>query len=370
MAPLPKVDTSVIRELQKLSKLPLGSQETKSSQKPRPRDDALDRFLNQLRSTRAEQRRPFLVNLSGGGAILIALPRPIEEAETVHKAFFYFITDPWLSGPAHVFGFPDLLLTLRHPEVEAYRSIAAVELLIRAFETAALDSTNDDWHFGNKSEPRGQVRPGIDAFIIHNQVEDHAHPQTLMLTDPDTPVLAAEPAVHVIRSWKHFTNIWAIPNSNIGSKTPLPRWIGVMRLPTAEASPNDLHGTLISWASKFSGRPEGLLFAPHGIALETVENVLVGAPVLKMLALLHPVNETEPQGDQGGNLGVDSGLEVYRAIEAKYWVQIDDGDLERTGLVAPLLEFRERSLEEALEANPGPRPSFRARANGDIFVLT
>lgn len=344
MAPLPKVDTSVIRDLQKLSELSWGSQETKNVRKPRPHDDALDHFLNQLRSTRAEQRRPFIVNLNGGGAILIALPRPIEEAEAIHKAFFYFVTDPWLSGPAHVFGFPDLLLTLRHPEIEAYRSIAAVELLIRALEAAALDSSNDDWHFGNKSNCHDPVSPGIDAIVIHNQIEDHAHQQTLMLADPGTPILAAEPAVHVIRSWKHFTNIWAIPNSNIGSKTPLPRWLGVMRLPTAEVSLNGLHGTLISWASKSSGRPEGLLFAPHGIALETVENVLVGAPVLKILALLHPVNETEPQGDQGGSLGVVSGLEVYRAIEAKYWVQIDDGDLERIGLVAPLLEFRERSL--------------------------
>lgn len=81
------------------------------------------------------------------------------------------------------------------------------------------------------------------------------------------------------------------------------------------------------------------------------------------------VNETVSSEGDGGSLGVDSGLEDYRAIEAKYWVQIDDGDLERTGLVAPLLEFRERSLEETLKANPGRRPDFRPRINGGLVVL-
>lgn len=142
----------------------------------------------------------------------------------------------------------------------------------------------------------------------------------------------------------------------------------MIRLPEAQVSGADQHGTLISWASKLAGRPQGILFAPHGIRLSTVENVLVGSPALQMFALLHPVNQIVPQAGEG-NLGVESGLEVYRAIEAKYWVQIDDGGLQKTGLVAPLLGFQERSLEEELESNPGPRPNFRPRVNGDIFVL-
>lgn len=284
MVPLPKIESSLIGDLHSLSRLSIGPKAIEARINTKPKDIALDGFLDQLRTTRPEQRRPFLANLNGGGAILIALPRPLSEVETSRKAFYYFVTDPWLSGPAHLLGVPDLLLTLRHPEVEGYRSIASVELLIRAFETAALDVTGEDW---TARRDTSNVRPGIDAIIIHNQLDDHAHRATLELADPDIPILAAEPTVHVIKSWRHFTNIWSIPNSNIGSSSPLPRWLTVMRLPTAEPSPNDLHGTLISFLSQPSGRPEGILFAPHGTALETVENVLVGAPVLKMLALLH-----------------------------------------------------------------------------------
>lgn len=365
---LPKPDFSRIREFHKLSKTTLGPQDANGNQAYFRRSlgtssRALEVFLLELRNTLPEHRRPFIVNLNGDGAILISIPRPLAEAEAVNKAFYYIVTDPWLTGPAHFFDAPDFIISLRHLEPEAYRSIGAVELLIRAIENATLGHT-DNWVAPDG--PDGHVRSAIDAFIVSNQLADHAHRPTLQVADDQTPILAAGDAVPILKSWDHFENIWPIPNLNVGNKSPLPPWLNVMRLPAGQQEVS--HGILVSWASKPTGRPEAILYAPHGVALETVEPVLVGTPTLQLLALLHPVNETITEGGPD-SLGVDTGLELYRGIAAKYWVQIHDPDMQRTGLLAPFQEFRERSLDEALEANPGPRPTFRERANGDIFVL-
>ena len=377
---LPQPQPERFREVYKLSKLSLGPQQVngggetlpqKQSQQqqqlkgpPKTSAKSLETFLQELRATLPESRRPFVINLNGDGAMLIAIPRPLSEVQVVQKAFYYLITDPWLDGTADFLGQP-MFISLGHIETEAYRSIAAVELLIRAIENAVPgQSEPQSSSYGNDLP----TRPGIDAIIVSNALADHAHPPTLLTADPKTPLFAASDAVGTIKLWDHFEHMWTIPNLQIGGKSPLPKWLNVVRLPAESEALEVTHGILITWTANQASRPEGILYAPHGVAVETVERVLVGSRIIRLLAILHPVNQTLTEG-AADSLGVHTGLLVYRATDAKYWVQTHDPDLERGGILAEFQEFQELSLEDALAVNPGPRPNFWPRVNGGIYPL-
>jgi L-ascorbate metabolism protein UlaG (beta-lactamase superfamily) len=326
---------------------------------------SLDQFLQDLRATPVGALRPFVINLNGDGSLLISIPRPQSELETLGKAFYYIVTDPWLDGTADFLGEP-MFLSLAHQEDPVYRSIAAVELAIRAIENAAIGQ-----HLISANETSDDApgpRPGVDAIIVSNAFADHAHQPTLIQASPQTPILAAEDAVGALKLWDHFDNIWRIPNLGIGDKSPLPTWLNVIRLPAARGLLEVTHGILITWATSQSTLPAGILYAPHGVAVDTVETVLVKSPTVRLLALLHPVNETLTEG-AADSLGVDMGLQVYRATDARVWVQIHDPEFESSGILAQFQAFQPRSLEEALEANPGPRPDFRPRKNGGVYQL-
>ncbi|KAL2204723.1 hypothetical protein CC79DRAFT_1386517 [Sarocladium strictum] len=319
----------------------------------------LEDFLANLVSTPAGSHRPFIFNLNGDGSMLIAIPRPQTDVETLGKAFYYLVTDPWLDGSADFLGEP-MFMSLAHLEDPIYRSIAAVELTIRAIENAALGQS-----VTSPSAQGSRPRPGIDGIIISAQLSDHLHQPTLIQGSSQVPILAAEDTVGILKLLDHFDNIWTIPNLGIGDSNPLPRWLNVLRLPDAGGF---THGILITWTATQSTRPAGILYAPHGVSVETVQTVLVKSPTVRLLAMLHPVNETFTEGAPNA-LGVDSGLRVYRATNAQVWIQTHDPDFERSGILAQFQAFHPRSIEEALEASPGPKPNFRPRINGGIYQM-
>jgi hypothetical protein len=287
-------------------------------------------------SSATKEPRPILTSLNGDNSWLISFPRPAAERQSVGKAYFHAVHDPWLKGSVSA-----LSPWLVHIDLAAPASVEdgdGVEAVAREIEAAAaaagLVSPEDSKPTGHSSS--------IDAIFINVDAIDHAHEPTLRSFDGSIPVFAAPGAAKKIAGWGHFDTVVANKElapedgywKNLHPGAPLPEWLtifhmkGVHHLNFASA---------MIW-SPYPGTYEALLYTPHGIDinLPSMRTLLHETkPDIKVLGILHGLKESWSFGYKN-TLGVQYGLPLYRAAKAKYWVISHNSPLKYSGLVMTL----------------------------------
>ncbi|KAA8643834.1 uncharacterized protein ATNIH1004_010609 [Aspergillus tanneri] len=254
-------------------------------------------LLTELCKTPHTQLRPFLTNLNGDSSWLISLPRPA--ADNSSSAYFHILLDPWLSGPAVEIG--SWFSHLTHIEKEAFPSISAVHDLV----SDITDTTIREGHKGVHRKRKGnEIRslPQIDAVIISHNLSDHMHKETLLQVSCEVPVFAVLEAASTIRTWNYFSSVLDIPDykltypSLIHTRTaPLPDWLSILRVSAQEYHPALHYGIMIAFSKEFGTVEdqggECILYSPHGIQPCRIQPIIESNPGLRILALLHGLDE-------------------------------------------------------------------------------
>lgn len=336
-------------------------------------------YIKSQFSDTAQELRPILTSLNGDNSWLISFPRPHAERESIGKAFFHAVHDPWLTGPTS--SFSTYLVFINHAAAPEVKDGAGVEEVAREIEDAAAEAGIIAKNHRQYSTPAS--KPIVDAIFVNLHGPDHLHAPTLQTFDPSIPVFAAGTADEIIRGLNHFDAVYSNKDLQPGSGDwkllhpggPLPEWLTIFRM-TGHHMLNFC--TAMIW-SPSSGKHEALLYSPHGVrvaetTLQTFFNDAV--PQVQTLAILHGLKESRAFGWLN-TFGVSYGLPLYRASNAKYWVLTHDSPLAYWGLI--MLGVREvrrtlewglgREAEEDGNATKLKEVNFVDVKNGDSTVL-
>ena len=131
----------------------------------------------------------------------------------------------------------------------------------------------------------------IDAVVISHEFSDHCHQATLEELSPSIPVFATTKAAGLIRSWKHFDNVFDTAlfgektNWRTTSTAPLPKWLGIARLIT----PGDAlyYHSAIVICFQISDICESVIYTPHGVEAASFSAMHSAEPFVQNLAFLH-----------------------------------------------------------------------------------
>ncbi|RSL51928.1 hypothetical protein CEP54_011147 [Fusarium duplospermum] len=334
------------------------------------------------------QLRPVLTALNGDNSWLMSFPRPKTERAAAGKVFYHVVFEPWLEGPANIFGSWVIKITLSSspgiPNAEAVKGV------VREIEDAAaihLPRSDDS----SAKAPKGESDSGgIDAILLSFFLSDHLHKPTLQTFSKDIPVIATPEVANIVRPWGHFKTIkliqdlkppvqsWRTPELHPGE--PLPLWLTPIRLPGSTMLNFSL---AIIWTHATSDEGEAhevILDSPHGTCFEgSLEAFRKSEPKTKMLAMLHGLKESQTMGRQT-TLGAKRGLEIYRKLEGvKYWVLTHHSKLLYSGIFMYLSwthdTYRTVSwmLEQEQKGDPDAakkeKPNIVEVENGGLFVL-
>ena len=193
---------------------------------------------------------------------------------------------------------------------------------------------------------------------------DHTHKETLLEVHPSTPVFATQKAADVVNSFHHFNQVYVIPifsgkesDWRSTSTRPLPGWIGISRI-TSKSDALYFHSALMITFDKVTntankdgenGQAEAIIYSPHGIIAEDLRPLHNISPHLKVLCLLHGLDDIEIRFTAKLNLGAVNGLRAQRICQAKYWVGTHDEVKGAGGLIAPLLRRKQLTIQEVVE---------------------
>lgn len=326
--------------------------------------------------------RPILTNLNGDNSWLVSFPIPDKEREKANgKTYFHIVSDPWLTGPAITLGY--YLFTVALPHSPTAKSGSDVEAIAYEIEELARDAG----HTSTAPISRENV---IDLISIAQEGDDHRHHDTLMTFRSNIPVVSAPKAAVGVRAMNHFETV--VDSLDLAADTPsvqslhpgssvLPPWLNIFRLPGASFVN---FGTAFIWSHTDNGTTmhEVILNAPHGIkaqepSVQKFISILNRDQDTTVLVLLHSLKTNYSRRGQE-TFGVLGGLELWRPMKPKYWVQTGDAKLLYWGIVVWLMgvydvfNTLEWGLQKEAEKNggvQGKRPNYFEIDNGDCLVL-
>ncbi|KAB8446177.1 hypothetical protein FH972_025159 [Carpinus fangiana] len=302
-------------------------------------------------------RRPLLHHLNADTSWLLQLPRP--DSDPSSRYWYNILIDPWLSGSQS--DIASWFSQQWHAQPPATESIAAVEVLCQQVESLTTDlrrsgSSAD----GTASQGTDSTTSMIDVVTISHEFTDHCHRETLLELRPSVPVFAATKAAALVRGWNHFDTVHETPLFS-GDKVdwhetnlePLPKWLAIARLVEANNALYYHSAVLITFANLYSSGNEGsaevVVYTPHGIHSEPLQQLTTASPRVKILALLHGLHDIKLSKAQQLNLGAHNGLQAQRLLEAKYWIGTHDEVKKGGGIVSWFLRRKIISVKEALE---------------------
>lgn len=262
-------------------------------------------------------RRPFLTHLSADNSWLLSVPIPSGDPKYRQgKKYFHVLLDAWLTPSNTPIASAPWFQVQSHIETPACQSIADVLDLIADIEIAAGSN--------------GDIKAQIDAAVAGHRAADHMNPETLKQVDPSVPLFAVASAMTTARSWKHFENVVQIPDfsrdgESIDWRTAssteaphLPPWLAVWRIPPRSESPGLHWGICIVFDVDGREQAECVIQVPHGLDIDDAALVKKASPSIKTLALLHTTKESFFYGWGVANMGAGHGIQVAKAVGAKY----------------------------------------------------
>lgn len=317
---------------------------------------------------------------------LIQLPRPDRDASspgsststpTRNRKFFNILIDPWLSGPQS--DVASWFSKQWHVIEPALGSIEEVEAFCR--ETERVSNDDDD-------EPTATDHVGtgtyIDGIVISHEFTDHCHKSTLLECHTSIPVVATTKAANLVRGWKHFKCVIETPgferdwrtcrdtiqsairsSGDAGGSGGWPDWVGVGRVVTKSdkfyyhsavmvlfnLSTPTLTTTPTKTSSEQSIKEAGaetIIYTPHGIHPESLEQLSQASPRISTLALLHGLHDVSIDWGQQLNLGAHNGLAAQKVLNARWWIGTHDEDKKGGGVVSWFLRRKKIPLQDAM----------------------
>lgn len=308
--------------------------------------------------------RPVLAHLNADTTWLVQLPLPRAE-RSAGRTTYNILIDPWLRGPQS--DVASWFSTQWHLVAPSVGSMAELNAVLGQLEGGGAPSPS--------AEGGGQKRGGaqtpytgksyIDAVAISHEFTDHCHRATLEELPRGTPVFATEKAASLIRSWSHFDRVTTTPGFTgqekswqdaLGDKNgALPAWLGIGRVVTPGNALYYHSAVVIAFEldapeGSPKGKPEAILYSPHGIESSDLE--CAAGSGLETLALLHGLHDVQIWMTKQLNLGGLNGIKAARACGAKYWIATHDEVKKGGGLIARFLRRKVYSAQDAVESLP------------------
>lgn len=329
--------------------------------------------IHKLLST-TTRSRPLLTHINNDTSWLLSLPIPksYQASRQDSRIYFHILIDPWLTPSNSI---APWFLQQYHVDVPACTTISAVEELINTIEAASGKFTDGS---------RGEI---IDAIVTNHTNTDHTNKETLLQVDPSVPVYSRFDSAKMIKSWKHFDQVYTIPSFGkegaldwrTSSEGNLPEWLSFWHLGWKEGFPALHFGLMITWENSGhkDGEGECLVLSPHGIFVDDIKIIGDAKPAIRPLAILHTMKETWSWPFGTANLGAIHGLKVMREAKPKYWIPTHDELVTSTGGYSWFLREREITVEEALKQEESEKKEerqtkgfeFAVVGNGESFVL-
>lgn len=309
------------------------------------------------------EARPILKHLNADSSWLLSLPYPGGPTPPPGRCRFNIVIDVWLRGPQiDLFSWFSLQ---EHASPSSVQTFAQLNDLLEKAESAVTGQTirNGD----------GDNYKYIDAVCCSHEFTDHCHEATLRELPSRIPVFAPKKAAGLIRSWKHFENVFEIPlhNSPVTSqKAHLPHWITLRRVHTNYDGPIYFHSALlINFSLYGSEPPETIIYTPHGIVADSLTSSISSGESIKILALLHGLHDVSLAGNRL-NLGIDNAVKLVRTLDVKYWIPTHDEVKHAHGIVSSFL----KRIEHTLPVAPGSHPitdleDTQPKISADSFLL-
>lgn len=356
---------------------------------------------------------PVLVHLNADTTWLLQVPRGADAGGRPVQRHFNVLIDPWLSGAQS--DVASWFSSQTHVVPAAVATIQELEALLRDVERRRRkqqqqqqqpsgrdeDGGGDQEGEGNMKEERGSEGDEkdssdsyVDAVVISHEFTDHCHRATLLELPPSVPVIAADAAADLVRTWSHFSSVTTMPGLSASASQhwrsiaggPLPAWLAVGRLVTPGNSLYYHSAVVVAFdepergdgrrqvkgeaCSEAEAKTETqanapcIIYSPHGISAPSLLNL--GACALSPLALLHGLHDVRLRPVKQLNLGALNGIRAAQASGARYWIATHDEEKAGKGLIAPLLGRRRYTLEDAV-AHEGRRAE---RDKGNIGKRT
>jgi hypothetical protein len=333
----------------------------------------LQRELKDAVQSTSTPARPILSHLNADTTWLLSLPYPEDAISPPQRSRFNILIDPWLQGPqSDVAGW---FSTQWHKIKSSVQTIQELNDLLRDREdhklrTKATAAREDSEGSNTSGSPAGNY---IDAVICSHEFTDHCHRKTLEEIDFSVPCFATTKAAELIRSWKHFEQVFDVPafgNDSDWRKTStslLPPWIGIARL-VMEADALYYHSAIAIFCkhsqSKDPDSAEVVIYTPHGIHAEDLASIPTANPPVQTLVLMHGLHDVSITFIKQLNLGAHNALKCQTILKSKYWVGTHDEVKIGGGLLAPFLRRRTYTLDDALKALAKEREAADLPADG------
>ena len=299
-------------------------------------------------SSLGQPSRPSLTHLNADTSWLLQFDRP--KSPNSDRRRCNILIDPWFTGSQ--VDFAPWISEQYHSIPSSVQSIPELEERLEA-EEREFSPITDATCLPEKTNRETY----IDAIVISHEFTDHCNDHTLLEADPRTAVYATSAAVGLIKSWKHFKDVYEIPVFAKGNRDCWTKhtmnifpWLSVTRL-TSSRDVGYLHsGVLLTFQLKKTqerSRIEGLLYTPHGIVAGDLDWLAQTNPPISLLALIHGLHEVSATFMLRINLGADNGARLGNILGAKYWVVTHDEIKDGHGIIAKVLRRKEWGAEEA-----------------------
>ncbi|KAF9873068.1 hypothetical protein CkaCkLH20_09578 [Colletotrichum karsti] len=307
--------------------------------------------------------RPILIHLNADTTWLIQLPYPSSKTPPPNRKRFNILLDPWLQGPQS--DVASWFSTQWHAIEPSVKTMTELNALLAGLESGSEVSEETDVSY-------------IDAVAISHEFTDHCHQATLEELPTSTPVFATDKAADLIRSWNYFDNVTTTPGFSAStedwkealSTAGLPSWVGIGRVITAG---NALYYHSAVMIVFDLGKPETILYSPHGIQASDLTPIRDSG--ISTLALLHGLHDVRIWMTKQLNLGALNGIKAVGESGARYWIATHDEVKKGGGFIAPLLMRTTYTLKDAVEAEEkrfegkAPEYEFAELGSGDGLVL-
>jgi hypothetical protein len=91
-----------------------------------------------------------------------------------------------------------------------------------------------------------------------------------------------------------------------------------------------------------------IIYTPHGIHPESLQQLLQASPRVSTLALLHGLHDVSIDWGQQLNLGAHNGLAAQKVLNARWWIGTHDEDKKGGGVVSWFLRRKKIPLQDAM----------------------